>query len=93
MKAKGDATTSTNVQESTIFTTNVQLSTIIVTVFLIVTIIVDNCTLVVKMVDSCTIVLVVASPLVKALYTFRGGNWIRLCILLGVETKSSFVHF
>ncbi len=41
---KGDATTSTIVQESTIFTINVQLSTIIVTVFLIVTIIVDKCT-------------------------------------------------
>ncbi len=65
VKLKGDATTSTIVQESTIFTINVQLSTIVVTVFLIVTIIVDNCTLIVKMVDSCTIVLVVASPLVK----------------------------
>jgi hypothetical protein len=41
---KGDATTSTIVHESTIFTINVQLSTIIVTVFLIVTIIVDKCT-------------------------------------------------
>jgi hypothetical protein len=37
-ESKGDATTITIVQESTIFTINVQLSTIIVTVFLIVTI-------------------------------------------------------
>jgi hypothetical protein len=61
--SKGDATTSTIVQGSTIFTINVQLSTIIVTIKKTVTIIVDNCTLIVKMVDSCTIVLVVASPL------------------------------
>ncbi len=67
--SKGDATTSTIVHESTIFTINVQLSTIIVTVFLIVTIIVDKCTLIVKMVDSCTIVIVVASPLVLSSYS------------------------
>jgi hypothetical protein len=65
LRNKGDATTSTIVQESTIFTINLKLATIIVTVFLIVTIIVDNCTLIVKMVDSCTIVLVVASPLLR----------------------------
>jgi hypothetical protein len=66
LAAKGDATTSTIVQESTIFTINVQLSTIIVKIKKTVTIIVDNCTLIVKMVDSCTIVLVVASPLLAA---------------------------
>ncbi len=65
LRTKGYATTSTIVQESTIFTINVQLSTIIVTIKKTVTIIVDNCTFIVEMVDSCTIVLVVAYPLLR----------------------------
>jgi hypothetical protein len=43
-QTKGDATTITIVQESTIFTINAQLSTIIVTIKKTVTIIVDKCT-------------------------------------------------